>query len=62
MHNALNHIAAQRVKRPREQHVKIDARVVDEMLKDTHKLVDKLNASEQENADLKRRLQEKSAA
>lgn len=53
MHNALNHIVAQRRKRPNEQHVKIDARIVDEMLSSTQKLVDELNAAKKELAELR---------
>ncbi len=58
MHNALNSIVAARRARPKESHVKIDARTVDEMLKSTHKLIDELNAEKNRVRELEAKLEQ----
>lgn len=56
MKNAITHIKAQRAKRPREQHIKIDVRHVDEVLKGTEDLQLEVFRLEREKAELERKL------
>lgn len=59
MHNELNFIVAERRKRPREQHVKIPAKIVDALLVKTDALVAELNAAKAEAHELRRKLEAK---
>jgi hypothetical protein len=56
MKNSITHIKAQRAKRPRESHIKLDVRHVDEVLKGTEALQLQVFQLERDKQELERKL------
>lgn len=59
MKDSITHIKAQRAKRPREQHIKLDVRHVEAVLKGTEDLQSQVFKLENEKRDLERKLASK---